>query len=183
MAFREVEFNPSGCESEKETSCALPKIVLVGNPNVGKSLMFTRLTGAYANVSNYPGTTVEVFRGKMCLEGKEFEVIDTPGMYSLLPMSEEESVARRILFYERPQTVIHVADAKNLERMLCLTLQLLDSGLPLILALNIIDEAEALGLQFDLLRLQHELQIPVIATDSSSGRGIERLKRSILSYA
>ena len=118
-------------------------LAIVGCPNVGKSVLFNRLTGAYVTVSNYPGTTVEVSRGKMRLAGAEIEVVDTPGMYSLLPISEEEAVARRLLLDETPRQVLHVVDAKNLQRMLPMTLQLLEAGLPVVLALNMMDESEA----------------------------------------
>ena len=115
------------------------KIAIVGSPNVGKSVLFNVLTKRYVTVSNYPGTTVEVSRGKTQIDGLECEVIDTPGMYSLLPITEEEKVARRILINEKPDFVIHVVDAKNLERMLPLTLQLIETGLALVLVLNIIN--------------------------------------------
>jgi ferrous iron transport protein B len=117
------------------------KLIVVGNPNVGKSVLFGALTGKYATVSNYPGTTVEVLRGKVRIGDCDYEVVDTPGMYSFFPVTEEENVARTILFTEQPDAVVHVADAKNIERMLPLTLQLLEAGLPVILVLNIMDEA------------------------------------------
>ena len=101
------------------------KVALIGNPNVGKSALFNALSDNYAMVSNYPGTSVEFIRGNMRVSGKEYEIIDTPGMYSLLPITEEERVARRILLEEKPEIVVHVVDAKNIERMLHLTLQLL----------------------------------------------------------
>ena len=88
---------------------------MVGNPNVGKSVLFNALTGAYVTVSNYPGTSVEVARGAAVIAGERLEIIDTPGMYSLLPITEEESVARRILLEDSPDMVIHVIDARNLE--------------------------------------------------------------------
>ena len=114
----------------------LIKVGIIGNPNVGKSVIFNSLTGAYVTVSNYPGTTVNVSRGKARIEGEEFEVVATPGMYSLLPITEEERVARLILFEEKLETILHVVDTKNLERMLPLTLQLIEAGLPVILDLN-----------------------------------------------
>src|SRR5512139_2348662 len=89
------------------------KVALVGNPNVGKSVLFNALTGAYVTVSNYPGTTVEVSRGKGRLAGKQVGVVDTPGMYRLIPVTEEERVARDILLEESPSLVLHVVDAKN----------------------------------------------------------------------
>lgn len=159
------------------------KIAIVGSPNVGKSLLFNRLTGAYVTVSNYPGTTVEVSRGKTKIGEEEFEVIDTPGMYSLLPITEEERVARDILLNERPDIVIHIVDAKNLERMLPFTLQLIEACLPIILDLNIIDEAEKIGMKIKLDYLEKELKTPVVATVSTTGRGIDILKGRIEEYA
>ena len=158
------------------------KIAIVGNPNVGKSVMFNRLTGAYATVSNYPGTTVEVSRGQARIGEFEFDIIDTPGMYSLLPITEEERVARNILIKEKPRIVIHVVDAKNLERMLPQTLQLIEAGFRVVLVLNIIDEAEKIGMKINFESLEKELKIPVIPTVSTTGRGIEILKGRIEEY-
>lgn len=158
------------------------KIAIVGSPNVGKSVLFNSLTKQYVTVSNYPGTTVEVSRGKMNINGVEYEVIDTPGMYSLLPITEEENVARRILLKERPDIVLHVVDAKNLERMLSLTLQLIESELPTILVLNIMDEAHKEGVVIDTRVLEKELGISVVEAVSTIGKGIEELKKRIESY-
>lgn len=160
----------------------LSKIAIVGSPNVGKSVMFNRLTGTYVMVSNYPGTTVEVTRGKTKIGEREFEVIDTPGMYSLLPITEEERVARNILIEEKPDVVIHIVDAKNLERMLALTLQLIEAKLPVVLVLNIIDEAEKIGMKVNLQRLEEDLKVPVAATVSTTGRGIDILKGKVEEY-
>ncbi len=151
-------------------------------PQCGKSVMFNRLTGTYATVSNYPGTTVEVTRGKTKIGEWEFEVIDTPGMYSLLPITEEEKVTRRILLEEKPSAVIHIIDAKNLERMLPLTLQLIEAKLAVILDLNIIDEAENIGMKINIPHLEKDLNIPVVATVSTTGRGIDILKGRIEEY-
>lgn len=158
------------------------KVVIVGNPNVGKSVVFNSLTGAYATVSNYPGTTVAVSRGRATLGGHPVEVIDTPGMYSLRPITEEEAVARSILLDESPKAVLHVVDAKNLERMLPFTLQLIEAGLPVILDLNMMDEAEDMGLKADSVWLESELGIPVIATVGTTGRGMEQLRRKLAKY-
>lgn len=155
------------------------KIAIVGSPNVGKSVMFNNLTGSYATVSNYPGTTVEVCRAKGRIGNEEFEIIDTPGMYSFLPLTEEERVARQILLKEEPRVILHIIDAKNLERMLPLTLQLLEAGLPVILVLNIIDEARQQGISVDALHLERELNIPVVATVSTTGEGLDILKGRI----
>lgn len=158
------------------------KIAIVGSPNVGKSVLFNALTKRYVSVSNYPGTTVEVSRGRLDIDGRVYEVIDTPGMYSFLPITEEESVARRILIKESPDIVIHVVDAKNLERMLTLTLQLIEANLPTILVLNIMDEARKEGVAIDAHLLEKEINIPVVKTISTAGRGIDELKERILSY-
>ena len=155
------------------------KLAIVGSPNVGKSVIFNNLTGSYADVSNYPGTTVEVYRGKCKIGGDEFEVIDTPGMYSLLPISEEEKVGRSILLDENPCVILHVVDAKNLERMLVMTLQLLEAGLPAILVLNIFDEAENLGIDIDTDKLGKELNIPVVKTVGITGAGMDILRGKI----
>ena len=160
---------------------AASKVLIVGSPNVGKSALFNRLTGRYVTVSNYPGTTVEVSRGRCRLLGDGFEVVDTPGMYSLLPITEEERVARALLVEETPRAVVHVVDAKNLERMLGLTLQLAEAGLPLVLALNMADEAEAIGIRIDAARLQETIGVPVVRTVATRGDGtaelIERVRQ------
>lgn len=158
----------------------MKKIAIVGNPNVGKSVMFNNLTGRYVTVSNYPGTTVEVSRGRAVISGFEFEVIDTPGMYSMLPITEEERVARKILFEERPSVVVHIIDAKNLERMLTFTLQLRESGFPVILDLNIMDEAKDIGIEIDLAALEKELGVPVVSTVSTTKEGLDILKMKIM---
>ncbi len=158
----------------------LRKIAIVGSPNVGKSVVFNNLTGRYsATVSNYPGTTVEVCRGKAKVGNEEFEVIDTPGMYSLLPISEEENVARKILLEGEPCVILHIIDAKNLERMLPLTLQLLEARLPIILVLNIIDEARHLGINIDAAALERELNVPVVATVATTAEGLDILRGKI----
>jgi ferrous iron transport protein B len=158
------------------------KIVLVGNPNVGKSVVFNRLTGHYVTISNYPGTTVDVSRGRAHLNGHLFEIIDTPGMYSLNSITEEERVSKRILFREKPDVVVHVVDLKNLERMLPLTLQLIETGLPLVLQLNMIDEAESSGIEVNTDILSKRLGIPVVSTAAISGRGMNDLQRVLIGF-
>jgi ferrous iron transport protein B len=160
----------------------LKKVGIVGTPNVGKSVIFNCLTGAYVTVSNYPGTTVDVSRGKAKIQGEEFEVMDTPGMYSLMPITEEERVARTMLLAEKPDVILHVVDARNLDRMLPLTIQLIEAGLPVMLDLNMIDEAEAAGLGINIITLEQELGIPVVATVATTGRGVETLKRRLAEY-
>jgi ferrous iron transport protein B len=155
------------------------KVALVGNPNVGKSVLFNALTGAYVTVSNYPGTSVEVARGNAVIDGRSFEVIDTPGMYSILPITEEERVARAILLNERPYLVMHVLDARNLERMLPMTLQLIEAELPVVLVVNIMDEAARLGLVIDLPLLSKRLGIPVIGAATAKKVGLPEIRAAI----
>ena len=160
-----------------------PKVVLVGNPNVGKSVLFNVLTGAYTTVSNYPGTSVEVSRGQCEINDIEYEILDTPGMYSIMPITEEERVARQILLDETPHAVLHVIDARNIDRMLPMTLQLIEAGLPIILVVNILDEAKRLGMQIELKQLQRNLGIPVVGTVMKRKQGLAELQQAISSYA
>ena len=155
------------------------KVALVGNPNVGKSVLFNALTGSYVTVSNYPGTSVEVSRGTAEINGRSWQVIDTPGMYAIQTITEEERVAREILLNEKPDVVLHVLDARNLERMLSMTIQLIEAGLPVVLVVNIMDEAERMGLSFNLPLLQQRLGIPVIAAATARKRGIEEIKGAV----
>ena len=124
-------------------------LVLVGNPNVGKSVLFGRLTGKYVTVSNYPGTTVEVTRGSAEIGGVRWHVLDTPGTNNLLPMSEDEQVTRDILLREPEYVCVQVCDAKNLRRGLLLASQLAEAGVAFTLALNMADEAAARGIRID----------------------------------
>ena len=162
-----------------DTPQSLRRVALVGNPNVGKSVLFNALTGSYVTVSNYPGTSVEVSRGNATIANETWQVIDTPGMYAVHTITEEERVAREILLNEKPDVVLHVLDARNLERMLAMTIQLIEAGLPVVLVVNIMDEAERMGLSFDLSLLQQRLGIPVIAAATARKRGIEEIKTAI----
>lgn len=165
--------------SDNKSQATTHKVALVGNPNVGKSLLFNRLTGRYVTVSNYPGTTVEVSRGSCLVDGQQWEVVDTPGMYSFASITEEERVARDLLIDERADVVVHVVDAKNLERQLPLTLQLIEAGLNLILVLNMMDEAAKLGLELRASALSLRLGIPVIEAAFLQSKGINSLKHEL----
>ena len=158
---------------------ACPRVLLVGSPNVGKSQLFYQLTGKYCCVSNYPGTTVEITSGTLIAAGRKFSALDTPGLYSLSPLTEEERVALDALASVRPHAVLHVIDSKNIARMICLTLQLIEAGLPVIVVLNLYDEARALGIEIDDTLLGHELGVPVIKTVATSGEGVRELKEAI----
>jgi ferrous iron transport protein B len=157
------------------------RIVLVGNPNVGKSVIFGLLTGKYVTVSNYPGTTVEVSYGNISLDGKKFLVVDSPGVNSLIPMSEDERVTRDILIREEPESVVLVADSKNLKRAIMLLIQLAEMGLSCVLNMNMEDEARARGIEVDLQRLEEQLDIRVISTIAPQRKGMTKLKESLLS--
>lgn len=162
----------------KPAADGFSRVVVCGPPNVGKSLIFNCLTGAYATVSNYPGTTVEVMSAKSRLIPHS-HVIDTPGAYSLLSITEEERVAREILSEAQDAVVLHVVDAKNLRRMLPMTLELLERRLRIVLVLNMKDEANAYGVEIDMPRLSELLGIPVVATVATRGQGITDLARIV----
>jgi len=163
----------------RESLLEVPKVILVGNPNVGKSVVFGLLTKRYVTVSNYPGTTVEIAYGKGTFNAQDTVVVDTPGINNLIPMSEEERVTRDILLREKQKTVVQIADAKNLRRALLITLQLLEMEVPLVLDVNMVDEAETRGIRIDFRRLSQELGIPVVGTVAIRRKGLSDLIRSI----
>ncbi len=148
-------------------------ILLMGNPNVGKSVLFSRLTGVYVTSSNYPGTTVEYTKGFLRLGGEKATLIDVPGTYALEPNSPAEEVASELL--KEGHVVVNVVDATNLERNLNLTLELLKKGVPLVVALNLWDEARHTGISIDVKRLEEILGVPVVPTSALSGEGIKTL--------
>ncbi len=166
---------------KKPEETAAGTIVLVGTPNVGKSLLFHRLTGTYVVVSNYPGTTVEIAQGKVDLSplGRSYTLLDTPGLRSLLPITEEEQITKDILLRDDISVIVHVADAKDLERSLAVTLQLMELGPPVVLVLNMIDEAAQRGIEIDHRRLEEKLNIPVVLTSALEGRGIAKLREAM----
>jgi len=160
-------------------SASVPTITLVGNPNVGKSVIFGLLTGKYVTVSNYPGTTVEVTRGNSSFDGGSYRIIDTPGANSLVPRSEDEKVTRDMLFDRNSSMVIQVADSKNLRRSLILTSQLAEMGKPMVLALNMADEARSAGIRIDAKKLADRLGVPVVETVATEKRGIRKLRSAL----
>ncbi len=159
----------------------IKKIFLIGNPNVGKSVVFSRLTGVEVISSNYAGTTVEITRGFLKLGDKEIEVVDLPGTYSLEASSKSEEVAVALL-KECPEeecVVVNIVDSTNLERNLYLTLQLIEEGLPVIVALNMCDEAKHHGVSIQVDKLEKILAVPVISTCAITGLGIKLLLERI----
>lgn len=149
----------------------------MGNPNVGKSVFFSRLTGTQVIASNYPGSTVGFTRGYALLNGEKYEVIDVPGTYTLCPSSKAEEVACKMLEEadKSRDTVINVVDATNLERNLNLTLQLMEKDLPVLVALNIWDDAKHKGIDIDCKALEDWLGVPVVPTTAVTGQGFRKL--------
>ncbi len=151
----------------------MEKIVLMGNPNVGKSVVFSRLTGADVIAANYPGTTVDYTKGVMRWEKTRFEIIDAPGTYSLVSTNKAEEVARDMA--KDADIIVNVLNATNLERNLFLTLELLERKIPVIIALNLWDEAKHTGVHIDVKRLEELLGVPVVPMTALTGEGIKEL--------
>ena len=158
-------------------------IALTGNPNAGKTTLFNRLTGARQHVGNYPGVTVEKKEGFFTYNDQEIKVTDLPGTYSLSAYSVEELVARDFIVNERPDVVVDIVDASNLERNLYLSCQFLELGVPVVIALNMIDVAQSRGIEIDADRLAKLLGVPVVPIVARSGKGIDQLFDTILETA
>ena len=171
--------NHDSGDGERYRDSNLHKVLLIGNPNVGKSALFGLLTGKYVTVSNYPGTTVEVTYGNAVLNRTRTLVIDTPGVNSLVPMSEDEKVTRDMLLTDRAGVVVQVADTKNLRRGLLITLQLSEMEVPFILDLNMDDEAKSRGILIDQEKLSQLLGIEVVKTVAIRRSGIDKLLKGI----
>lgn len=149
------------------------RLALVGNPNSGKTTLFNALTGARRQVGNYPGITVEKHELTLTLNGGEVSLVDLPGTYSLSAYSQEETVVRQVLTEDTPHVLIDVVNAGALERNLYLVVQLLEMGTPLVVALNMIDEAETRGLRINIERLSQLLHVPVLPTVARTGKGVQ----------
>ena len=154
-------------------------IILVGNPNVGKSALFGALTGRYVTVSNYPGTTVEMTSGHLDLDGSRLAIVDTPGTNSLAASSDDERVTRDVLLGSKAHAVLAVGDAKNLDRTLLLALQVGEMGLPLVVALNMWDEVDARGLAIDAAGVSRELGVAALPTVAIRGTGVAELRDAL----
>lgn len=150
-------------------------IALAGNPNCGKTSLFNLLTKSRQHIGNWPGVTVEKKEGTLKFKGESYKVIDLPGTYSLGVYSEDEIVARNYILKDKPDVVINVVDATNLERNLYLTTQLIEMGANVVIALNMIDQAEALNIEIDTNKLSKRLGVPIIKTSALKNRGIEEL--------
>ncbi len=155
------------------------KVALVGNPTVGKSSLFSRLTGIGVIISNYPGTTVEVAHGRVTHDGTTLDLSDLPGVYSLDTMNAEERTVLDFLKDEKPDVILNVVDATRLERNLYLTLEVLELGLPVVVALNMVEEAHAMGMDIDAEALSRILGVPVIPTYIHRGAGLDELTHAL----
>ncbi len=158
-------------------------VALAGNPNSGKTTLFNRITGSRQHVGNYPGVTVEIKEGLRTHQGVACTIVDLPGTYSLTAYSPEELVARQFIVRERPDVIVAVIDASNLERNLYLAVQLLELGVPLVLAFNMSDVARSRGLEFDLAQLSTLLGAPIVPTVGHKGEGITELMDAVLAVA
>ncbi len=159
------------------------RAALAGNPNAGKSTIFNALTGSRQHVGNWPGKTVEKKEGGFKHGKTKIEIVDLPGTYSLTAFSPEEVIARNYIINEEPDMVVTVVDAANLERNLYLTVQVLELGVPVIVALNMSDVADARGLKIDQDMLSEGLQSPVVSTTANKGEGMDELVETMLSLA
>src|SRR5262245_49467870 len=159
-------------------------VALVGNPNTGKTTLFNALAGMRQRVGNYPGVTVETKKGKLQCGDQAFDIIDLPGTYSLAPRSPDEMVAVELILGHqpgepRPDVVVAIVDASNLERNLYLVTQVMELGVPVIVALNMIDLARGQGIRVDAAQLAQRLGLPVVPIQANKGVGLEELKRTI----
>lgn len=158
-------------------------IALIGNPNSGKTTVFNNLTGARQHVGNWPGVTVEKKEGSLDYQGYHIRVVDLPGVYSLTAYSLDEVIARNFVVEGKPDVVVDIVDASSLERNLYLTVQLLEMGARVIVALNMMDQADLRGHSIDTPRLSHLLGIPVVPMSANRNRGTAELLREIVNVA
>lgn len=155
------------------------KVLLMGHPNVGKSVVFNRLTGSNVSESNYSGTTVDYTKGYVRVEHKEMELIDVPGTFSLEPKDKAEEVAVQMLKENKDSVVVCIIDSTKIERGLYLALEIIEMGNPVIIALNMWDIAEDKNIDIDEKKLQQILGVPVVPTIAVSGKGIKELVSKI----
>jgi len=156
---------------------------LAGNPNVGKSTIFNRLTGMGVVTANYPGKTVEINIATTSFEDTQIGIIDLPGTYAIGAVSEDQWVARQAVLDGRPDVIIIIVDATNLARNLYMALQFMDLELPVIIALNLVDQAEAKGISTDVEHLARLLGVPVVPTVATMGKGLNELMRVAVEVA
>ncbi len=157
-------------------------LAFAGNPNSGKTTLFNTITGSHQHVGNYPGITVDRKEGTTLLDNNKIDIVDLPGCYSLTAYTQEELVARQVLVEERPDLVVNVVDATKLERHLYLTIQFLELGVPVMLALNMMDDVRSKGIQINIEQLQKDLGCPAVGTVARTGAGKEELLRTAVDF-
>ncbi len=175
--------------TSQPTSAGIPMLpprtrftaALVGNPNTGKTTLFNALAGMKQHVGNYPGVTVETKKGRMTCDGQAFDLIDLPGTYSLAPRSPDEMVAVDVILGRqegeaRPDVVVSIVDASNLDRNLYLTSQVMELGVPVVVALNMIDVAASHGVRIDIQQLSQQLGVPVVPIQANKSKGLDKLR-------
>jgi small GTP-binding protein len=158
-------------------------VALAGNPNSGKTTVFNHLTGSRQHVGNWPGVTVEKKEGSCSFNRRDIRVVDLPGVYSLTAYSPDEVVARNFIIEEKPDVVVDIVDASNLERNLYLAVQIMEMNVPLILALNMMDEVEAKRYKIDVEAISREMGVPVVPMVANRNRGILNLLEQIVEVA
>jgi ferrous iron transport protein B len=158
-------------------------LAFAGNPNAGKTTLFNAITGSHQHVGNYPGITVDRKEGTTTLDDSKIDIVDLPGCYSLTAYTQEELVARQVLVEERPGLVVNVVDATKLERHLYLTIQFLELGVPVMLALNMMDDVRSKGIHINTEQLQKDLGCPAVGTVARTGAGKDELLRTAVEYA
>ncbi|BCR05708.1 ferrous iron transport protein B [Desulfuromonas versatilis] len=158
-------------------------VAVAGNPNAGKSTLINAIAGTRLHVGNWPGVTVEKKEATFEFAGRKIRLVDLPGTYSLSPYTQEEIIARDYLVSERPDLIVNVVDSTNLERNLYLTVQLLELGIPVVMALNVFDEAEAKGYRFDILKMEQMLGLTIVPTAATRKTGLDDLLKTVLETA
>ena len=170
----------TGAKKSDDVGGRIIRVVLAGNANVGKSVLFNQLTGSHQIIGNWPGKTVDIAVGTLYFQGYTIELVDLPGIYSFSTYSEEELVSREYIASESPDVVVNVVDASVLERNLYFTLQLLEMDVPLIICLNQVDMARKKGIEIDIKLLEELLGVPVVPTVAVKGEGIYDLMRRVV---
>ena len=169
--------------SGSDTRMKTIRVGFIGNPNCGKTTLFNAYTGANLKVANWPGVTVEKVEGSMIFQGTRIQLVDLPGIYSLTSYTMEEKVSREYILSNDVDVIVDVADASALERNLYLTLQLIELGKPVVLALNMMDIVQKRGMEIDMHRLPEMLGIPVIAVSARKRRGLDVLMHAVLHHS